>query len=151
MDWQKAVEKTCKVFANKQYGETVSHGELASAVSLKWNDKEYRYLMSAVAKRMLETGRMIENVHGVGYRLVEPDKYSTKSVDCVLSAGRKLDKGVKIMENAPVGDMTQDGVQRYNNVRDRMTILQAHVAGAKVEINMLNGKRKHPLAVDGHA
>lgn len=151
MDWQKVVEKTCEVFANKQYGETVTHGELAAAASLKWRDKEYRYLMSAVSKKMLETGRMIESVHGVGYRLVEPDKYSTKSVDCVLSAGRKLDKGVKILDNAPVNNMTQNGVQRYNNVRDRMTILQAHVSGAKVEINMLDGKRKHPLAVDSHA
>lgn len=151
MDWQKVVEKVCGVFDGKQYGETVTHDELASAASLKWRDKEYRYLMAAVAKRMLETGRMIESVHGVGYRLVEPDKYSTKSVDCVLSAGRKLDKGVKILDNAPVGNMTQNGVQRYNNVRDRMTILQAHVSGAKVEINMLDGKRKHPLSVDGHA
>lgn len=151
MDWQKAVEKACEAFDGKEYGETVSHMELASAASLKRGDKEYRYLMSAVAKRMLETGRMIECVRGVGYRLVEPDKYSTKSVDCVLSAGRRLDKGMKIIDNAPVANMTQNGVQRYNNVRDRMTILQAHVAGAKVEINMLDGKRKHPLAIDGHA
>jgi len=151
MDWQKATEKACDVFADKQYGETVTHGELVAAAGLRRVDKDYRYLMSAVAKKMLETGRMIESVHGVGYRLVEPDKYSTKSVDCVLSAGRKLDKGVKILDNAPVGNMTQDGVQRYNNVRDRMTILQAHVAGAKVEINMLDGKRKHPLAVESNA
>lgn len=151
MDWKKAVDKVCEVFDSKRYGETVPHTELAEAASLRWKDKEYRYLMSAVGKKMLETGRMIESVHGVGYRLVEPDKYSTKSVDCVLSAGRKLDKGVKILDNAPIGDMTSDGVQRYNNVRDRMTILQAHVTGAKVEINMLDGKRKHPLSVEGHA
>ena len=151
MDWQKAVERACEVFADKSYGETVTHKELADAAMVKPGQKDYRYLMSAVGKKMLETGRMIESVRGVGYRLVEPDKYSTKSVDCVLSAGRRMDKGVKILDNAPVADMTQTGVQRYNNVRDRLTILQAHVTGAKVEINMLDGKRKHPLLADDHA
>ena len=151
MDWQKAIESACSVFADKTFGETVTHEELAGAAMVKVGERDYRYLMASVAKRMLETGRMIESVRGVGYRLVEPDKYSTKSVDCVLSAGRRMDKGVKILDNAPVKEMSQTGVQRYNNVRDRMTILQAHVSGAKVEINMLDGKRKHPLSVDGHA
>ena len=151
MDWEKIIAKACDVFAYKDYGEVVTHMELAAAGSVRPQSKDYRYLMSAVCKHMLETGRMIESVRGVGYRLVKPDDYSTKAVGCAISAGRKLDKGVTILNNAPVGGMSQDGVQRYNNVNDRMRILQAHVAGAKVEINLLDGKRKHPLSVEGHA
>ena len=54
---------------------------------------------------------------------------------------------MKILDNAPVQDMTQDGVQKYNTVSDRLHILRAAVTGAKVEIKMLNAKRENPLKV----
>ena len=49
------------------------------------------------------------------------------------------------MRNAPVQKMSSAGLESYNLVNDRLHILQAAVAGAKVEINMLSQKRQHPL------
>ena len=101
--------------------------------------------MQAVLKKLLDCGKMIANVRGVGYRVVDPDDYTLQSAKCVVSGAKKINKGTKILSNAPVCDMSDEGRRKYNAVADRVKILQAAVSGARVEINMLSSKRENPL------
>lgn len=143
-------EKTRKIvelFAGMDYGESLTHGQIADYLGIKKTDKEYRYLVSQAQKQLIEHGKMVECVRGIGYRLVAPDDYTLASTKCVATGVKRINKGAKILANAPVHSMTQEGVQAYNSVRDRMVILQAAVSGARVEINMLAKKRPHPLSV----
>ena len=74
-----------------------------------------------------------------------PDEYTDQSVRNIGAGVKRIDKGVRILNNAPVKDMTQFGVQRYNSVVDKSRILQAATHGAKVEIKMLSSRRENPL------
>lgn len=149
MDRREKVNTIVERFASMNYGESLTHNQIAEMVGIKKTDGEYRYLISQSQKHLLAHGKMIESVRGVGYRVVFPDNYTLISTRCVASGVRRIDNGMKILAHAPVKEMTQDGVQAFNTVRDRMAILQAAVTGAKVEINMLSKKRQHPLTLSG--
>ena len=142
---QEKIKAIVDTFINERYGVTIEHFKLADIMGEKVGSPQYRQIIDRAKRELLDSGKMIASVHGVGYRVVDPDEYTDQSARCVVSGARRIDKGTRILENAPVKDMTQDGVQRYNKVTDRIHILQAAMCGAKVEIKMLNSKRENPL------
>lgn len=144
------VNKIVETFACMDYGESMTHGQIAELVGVKKTDSEYRYLIHQSQKHLLNHGKMVESIRGVGYRVVNPDDYTTTATRCVTTGVRKINKGAQILAHAPVANMTPDGIQAYNNVRDRMMILQAAATGAKVEINMLSQKREHPFTANAN-
>lgn len=147
MNRSEKVKSIVDQFAVMNYGESMTHKQIAEIAGVKSSDSEYRYLIHQAQKNLIEHGKMLESVRGVGYRIVFPDEYTETSTRYVSTGVRRINKGAAILAHAPVNDMSAEGIQAYNNVRDRMAILQAAVTGAKVEINMLSKKREHPLAV----
>ena len=145
MTKEEKVKALVDAFINENYGSTIEHWKIAGIIDEKVGSQQYRSIVDRAKRDLLDSGKMIASVHGVGYRVVTPDEYTDQSARCVVSGARRIDKGTRILENAPVKDMTQYGVQRYNNISDRIHILQAAVCGAKVEIKMLNSKSENPL------
>ena len=142
---QEKVKALVEAFANESYGTTLEHFKIAAIIGEGYGTPKYQEIVTRAKKELLDSGKMIASVHGIGYRLVYPDEYTDQSARCVVSGARRIDKGVHILDSAPVKDMTQMGAQKYNTVADRMRIMQAAVHGAKVEIKMLTAKRKNPL------
>lgn len=130
---------------SKDYGATIDHVEIACIIEEPIYSQKYRQIVASAKKHLEKSGKMITNIRGVGYRVVAPDEYTDESVSCVDSGIRKIKRGAEILDYAPVKDMTQSGVQRYNAIADPFRKLNAFVCGAKVEIKMLNAKREHPL------
>ena len=147
MNRQEKIKALVEVFANEEYGKTIEHFKIAAVIEEKVGSPQYRQIVDRAKRDLLDSGKMIASVHGVGYRVVCPDEYTDQSARCVVSGARRIDKGVRILDNAPVKDMTQAGAQKYNDVSDRMRIMQAAMHGAKVEIKMLSEKRRNPLSV----
>jgi hypothetical protein len=87
---------------------------------------------------------MIVNVRGIGYKVCYPDNYTGEGVRYMRMGARKIDRGAKILNHAPVNDMSQAAREAHNRVNDRMVRLQAAMAGASVEIHMLEAS-KNPL------
>lgn len=142
---QEKVKALVEAFANESYGTTLEHFKIAAIIGEGYGTPKYQEIVARAKKELLDSGKMIASVHGFGYRLVYPDEYTDQSARCVVSGARRIDKGVHILDSAPVKDMTQMGAQKYNTVADRMRIMQAAVHGAKVEIKMLAEKRQNPL------
>lgn len=147
MNRKDKVDKIVETFACMDYGESMTHGQIAELVGVKKTDSEYRYLVHQSQKHLLDHGKMVESIRGVGYRVVNPDDYTAVSSRYMTTGVRCINKSANVLAHAPVASMTPEGLQAYNHVRDRMAILQAAVTGAKVEINMLAQKREHPLTV----
>ena len=134
------------LFINESYGTTVEHFKIAALIGEQHGTRKYSEIVEMAKKELLDSGKMIANVWGVGYRVVPPDEYTDQSVRRMSIGVRHIDKGVRILDNAPIKDMSQFGVQRYNTISDKSRILQAATHGARVEIKMLNAKRENPLA-----
>lgn len=151
MQTNKQVEKLVNYIMNKEYGDIIYHQEIASLLGMQYGSHQYRSTVNAAKKKLLEAGKMIDCVRKSGYKVLEPDNYTDSSVKEVVAGARRIDKGAKIMRHAPVKDMSSVGLESYNRVNDRLHILQAAIAGSKVEITMLSQKREHPLSItSGH-
>jgi len=142
---QEKVKALVESFANKEYGTTIGHNEIAVIIEERYGSRRYGEIVNSAKKELEDSGKMIVSVFSVGYRLAYPDEYVDQSAKRVKRGTNQIDHGVRILDNAPVKEMTQIGAQRYNTVSDRMRIMQAAMHGAKVEINMLTAKRKNPL------
>lgn len=145
MNKQEKAKALVEAFVNESYGTTIEHFKIAAIIGEPYGSKRYGEIVTRAKKELEDSGKMIVSVFSVGYRLAYPDEYVDQSVKRVKRGANQIDHGVRILDNAPVKDMTQDGAQRYNIVTDRMRITQAALHGAKVEIKMLAKKRQNPL------
>ena len=146
MNRQERIKAAVELINSKEYNDTISHGELLAAMHETGITTAYRDAVHAAMRKCMDCGKMIESIHGFGYRVVNPDEYTEQSVKCIVSGARRIDRGVRILQHAPVREMSAAGLENYNRVSDRVRILQASVSGAKVEIQMLTAERKHPFA-----
>lgn len=148
MTRQERIKAAVELVMSKNYGDTISHEELLAAMQEQGMSRTYRDAIQAAAKQCINGGKMIESIHSYGYRVVNPDDYTRQATRRLMAGARKIDSGAKILQYAPVKDMSVDGLETYTRVTDRMRILQASVAGAQVEIRMLDERRRHPLAIE---
>lgn len=147
MTRQEKIQKLIEFVFNKNYGDIIPHWEIEQVIGEKQKSNKYNAMVGSAKKRLLKVGKMVENVKGVGYRVVNPDEYTNQAAKLVSSGARRIDHGAKVLENAPVSEMSPSGVQVYNVMSDKMKILQAAVTGSRVEANLLTEKRKHPLSL----
>ena len=145
MATNKKVEKLVDYFMEKEYGVIVYHQEIAALIDAKYGSYAYKSIVNTAKKKLLESGHMIDSVRKSGYQVVEPDAYTDKAVGKVHSAVRNINDGQKIMDNAPVNDMSPVGLEIHNQVNDRFRLVRASMTGSKVEITMLSKKREHPM------
>lgn len=145
MTRQQKISSLLNHILDMEYGSLLSHDEISHIIEESKNTYRYRDIVHSTQKQSINFGRMIASVHGIGYRIINPDEYTEQSVKMIVSGAKRINSGANIMNHAPVKDMTEDGITRYNLVGDRLRILQASVEGAKVEIKMLERQRQHPL------
>lgn len=150
MTRQEKITAIVDLICSRDYGDTITHMEMSAMIAEPIHSQKYRDIIGIANKRCAELGHMVLSVRGVGYQLVAPDNYTSQSVKRIVSGAKRIDSGVKILEHAPVSQMSQPGLEEYNRVSDRVRVLQASVAGAKVEIGMLANRRQHPLLQPTH-
>lgn len=145
MTRQEKIGKLVEHTLGLEYGSIMPHYEIEQIIEEKQKSDQYKSVIASAKKELLALGKMIENIHNVGYRVTNPDDYTAQSIKYATAGARAISKGAKILDKAPLKDMSQEGVQEYNAVADRMKMLNAFVSGSKVELRMLASKRKHPL------
>lgn len=144
MDRKNSIDGLVKAVENRSYGDVLTFAEIGSIIGQSYGTMAYSSILQAARKRLIEAGHMIVNVRGIGYKVCYPDGYTGEGVRYMRQGARKIDRGAKIISHAPVNDMSPEAREAHNRVNDRMVSLQAAMAGASVEIHMLEW-RKNPL------
>lgn len=144
MDRKTAIDNLVEAVQDRNYGEVLSFDEIGSIIHQQHGSMRYNDILQAAKKRLEVAGHMIVNVRGIGYKVLEPDGYTGVGVKRVREGARRIDRGTKVLNHAPVNDMSQQAREQHNRVNDRMVRLQAAMAGASVEIHMLSTS-KNPL------
>jgi len=124
------------------YGDTILHQDIESIIQEKHDSKKYQSIIQKAKRKLLESSKGLENVKGIGYRVIYPDNYTDLSLKYIKSGYRKIDNGFKVLQHAPVNDMSKEGFERYRHVRDSANRLHAMVAGGCTEIKMLSKNSK---------
>ena len=146
MNRKEAIDSLVQAVEDRDYGDVLTLDEIGGIIDKEYGTVPYRDILQAARKRLIVAGRMIVNVRGIGYKVCPPDGYTCESVRYMRQGARKIDRGAKILAHAPVNDMTQQAREAHNRVNDRMIRLQAAMAGASVEIHMLETS-KNPLVL----
>lgn len=134
-----------EIIMNLNYGDAISHSEIAKAIEESYGTAKYRSTIQKARKILLKDyGRILETVRGNGYRVVKPDDYVDHSLRQYKSGFNRIKKGTSILSHAPTKDMSFEGRETYRRVNDRAMILNASMKGAAVELKTL-GEKKHPF------
>lgn len=144
MTRNEAIDNLVKAVEARNYGDVLNFDEIGGIINQKYGSAKYTDVLQTARKRLISAGHMIVNVRGIGYKVCEPDNYTGEGVRCVRRGARNIDMGSKILNHAPVNDMSPEAREAHNRVNDRMVRLQAAMAGASVEIHMLS-TNKNPL------
>lgn len=144
MGRKEAIDNLVEAVEARGYGEVLNFDEIGGIINQKYGSTTYSDILQAARKRLIAAGHMIVNVRGIGYKVCAPDNYTGEGVRYMRQGARKIDRGAKIISHAPVNDMSPAAREAHNRVNDRMISLQAAMAGASVEIHMLES-RKNPL------
>lgn len=146
MNRKEAIDNLVQAVSDRNYGDVLSFEEIGGIINQKYGSQRYGDILQAARKRLIQTGHMIVNIRGTGYKVCYPDNYTGEGVRYVRQGARKIDRGAKIISHAPVNDMSPEARETHNRVNDRMARLQAAMAGASVEIHMLSAN-KNPLLI----
>lgn len=144
MTRKEAIDNLVKAVEERNYGDVLTFDSIGYIIGQKHGTMKYQDILQTAKKRLEMAGHMIVNVRGVGYKVCPPDNYTGEGVRYMRMGARKIDRGAKILNHAPVNDMSQAAREAHNRVNDRMVRLQAAMAGASVEIHMLEAS-KNPL------
>ena len=127
----------------KNYGDTVHYQEIEEVTGEKYKTQRF-YGAIAKAKNLLEErGKLIVSIGSGDYRIAYPGDYASAYSREVRLANKRIKHGGKILNGAPVADMTQDEVQTFNRVSDFHARLSASLSGNVVEVKRLTSR--HPL------
>lgn len=130
---------------NRPYGETIPHEEILAILGMGGKDANYYAHVSRARKECLKRGRLVKNIPNQGYRVIEPDEYAGAAVKQYVAGAKHLSHGQKILQVAPVDSMTDHGRRVFLHTQERAHILNAHMAGAVKELNLL--QKPHPLSI----
>ena len=144
MSRKESIDNLVKAVEERNYGDVLNFDEIGGIINQKHGTMAYNDILQAARKRLVAAGHMIVNVRGIGYKVCNPDEYTGEGLRYMRQGARRIDQGAKIMDHAPVNDMSQSAREAHNRVNDRMIRLKAAMAGASVEIHMLES-RKNPL------
>lgn len=125
-----------------EYGSMILHNEIELIINESHDSLRYNSIITKIKKKLVESCKAIKSVRGQGYTVVNPDDYTDMSLKHIKSGFKQIDKGYKILQNAPVNQMSKEGLQRHRHVADRAMSLQAMVAGGCTELKLLNKKSK---------
>lgn len=135
---KKKSEILAEKIASKNYGEAITHKEIEDIIGEKYDSSKYRSELARAKRILLKQYHIcIESIRGDGYRLISPDDFTKESLRHYKRGFNSLQRGADVLENAPVKDMTADGVAAYRRVHDRSIILLASMKGAQTELKML--------------
>lgn len=134
------IEELFNYVVSKDYDVVVSHNEISEIIEEDIKTSKYYQIINNANKLLTEQGKMIESIKKVGYRIVNPNDYTIKSIDKMQQGFRKVSKGQKMLTYAPVKSMTEEARTEYNLVSDRVKLLNAHIGGAITEIKLLKRK-----------
>ncbi|MBQ4197812.1 MAG: hypothetical protein II659_08230 [Bacteroidales bacterium] len=138
------IKKLTEEFLAKNYGETLEHFYIAEIIGEKIGSNDYRYVVRKTSEILMESGKAIRNVRGVGYKIVSPDEYLPLASREMKGAYTRVKKANKILNVAPEKEMSPFARQALNEAKDHARVLENLMGGARATFVKLSGRRENP-------
>lgn len=130
-------------FVNQQdYGTTILHSDIEKIIEESHESTKYMSIITKTKKKLIESSKCLKSLHGQGYTVIQPDEYTDLSLRHIKRGSRQIGTGYKILQYAPVNQMSQEGLSIYRHVSDRALSLQAKIIGGCTELKLLSKKSR---------
>lgn len=123
-----------------EYGDIISHDDISSVIGESYDSKNYHSIINRARKELLKASKAIESVRGQGYRVLMPSDYAFESVKTFKQGFNKFQKAKTTLDCTPIKELSVEDLKVHRNVCDRVSVLHAHLSGAKTELNLLAKK-----------
>ena len=97
------------------YGSTHTHTEISEILGSPQQENLYYQYVADANEILIPKGKLIKNIRGVGYLVVNPDDYKEASFDRVKKSKDFLMRACEIAQNAPVDKMTHGEREKFDH------------------------------------
>lgn len=140
---QKVQELLAEMIAKYDYGAIISHDWISHIASIPYGTNKYKTIIGKTKRILIKKySKVLESVKGIGYRIILPDEYTDNTLGHYKKGFKELQRGYEVIENAPITEMSPEGLEIHRRVYDRSTVLLASMQGVRAELKMLNKRRK---------
>jgi hypothetical protein len=98
-----------------EYGSTHTHSEISDILGTPQQENLYYQYVADANEILIPKGKLIKNIRGVGYLVVNPDDYKEASFDRVKKSKEFLMRACEIAQNAPVEKMSQGEREKFDH------------------------------------
>ena len=123
------------------YGTTHTHDDISDIMRLNQNTTKYHNMINKANKMLTDSMKMLKNIKGKGYIVVNPEEYVEEAVSEFQKGNRRIKKGYTILDNTPVDKLEGESLTKYRRVNDSAATLRALVEGKIKEIKVLSTKQ----------
>ena len=131
-----------EAITSMNYDDIILHSQIESIIKEEYGTNIYRSIIAKTKKKLLESSKTITSIQGQGYRIINPDEYTDQSLSHIKRGFNQIDKGYKVLQYAPVDDMSEEGLKAHRHVSDKAKSFHAMIAGGCSELKLLNKKSK---------
>lgn len=140
---QKIQELLAEMISKYDYGTIVNHEWISRVINIPYGTNKYKAIIGKTKQILIKKySKVLESIKGVGYRIILPDEYTDNTLGHYNRGFKELQRGYEVMENAPIAEMSSEGLEIHRRVYDRSTMLLASIQGAKAELRVLSKRRK---------
>lgn len=132
--------------AGFDYGTVIHYQDIERIVKEKYRTQRYYNFIQKAKKILEKQGKMIKSLGSGDYQILYPGDYSKAYSREVRCAKNRIKHGGRILNGAPVNDMSTDELQTHNRVRDFHAALEARMYGEFVTVKRLTDKSNHPFS-----
>lgn len=139
-------EELAEFIASNDYGTIIHYQDIEHVTRLRYKTQKYYNTIQKAKKLTEASGKAIKSIGGGDYQVIYPGDYAKEYVREVRIARNHVKHGEKLLNSAPVKDMSIEERGTYNNVCDFHARMQAQISGNYVEVKRLVSKRAHPFS-----
>jgi hypothetical protein len=136
-------ERIINYVREEEYGIVISHDTMELVIGVP-RSTSYYFAVSKANKALLRQSKMLKNIPGQGYVILDANDYSAHSVTVFHKGYKTIKHAKKILDNAPMKLMSQEAVTKHNLTLDRVNL---HLSNLKPGVAVLNNIQKKELIV----
>lgn len=137
-----------EAFKELNYGDKVTHEQIATKIEEKYPSQGYNYVISKTKKVLRQYGIVLESVHGEGYQIARPENIVDISLKDIKTGVNKITGARDMLEYTPTDNLTAEQLERHRNVYDRVNDMTARMKGYHAVVIESARYKNHPLSVD---
>jgi hypothetical protein len=128
-EWEVLVSEA----VNWEIGKIYTYEEIENTIKLKKGERKYYYHINKAIDELTSRGVRLTSIPTVGYKVLNPDEWSTEANRRMKRGGKFTEDAFKILANAPLVKMSEEKRSECLKMQDLIIRQKFMLSGGLVE------------------